>query len=59
MPVHDEAEGFVIHHLSALTSVVRVVQVVSSHLANKTYKKQNNTKDKRKCATLGKVVDAE
>ena len=59
MPVHDEAEGLVIHPLSAVTSVVRVVQVVSSHLANKTYKKQNKTEDKRKCATLGKVVGAE
>ena len=57
--MHDEAEGLVIHPLSAVTSVVRVAQVVSSHLANKTYKKQIKTKGKRKCATLGKVVVAE
>ena len=34
--MHDGSVGLVIHPLSAVTSVVRVVQVVSSHLANKT-----------------------
>ena len=34
--MHDEDEGLVIHPLRAVTSVVRVVQVDSSHFAART-----------------------
>ena len=36
VPVHDESEGLVIHPMSASASVLRVAQVVASHLANRT-----------------------